>query len=331
MIPTFIGITLVCFMLLRVIPDNPMKADGRASTGAALSQEAVDQLRAVYDLDKPWYVQYGRLTSSLLTLDLGTRWQDGRPIADVVKEALPITLLLSCLSLLLSYLIAIPLGVYSAVRHGTLFDRLSTLLVLALYSLPPFWVAMMLLTFLSSDRYLECAWSAPGSGCFPLQGWHSFAGFDAMSLEEKLRDVAWHLVLPLVALTYNGVAATSRYVRTALLENIHEDYVRTARAKGLAERVVIWKHALANSLLPSITMLGLTLPDLIAGSAVVELIFGIPGMGYELLNALRLPDYPQVISLVAFTALLTMVGTLLSDILYAMVDPRIRVSEDDRA
>jgi peptide/nickel transport system permease protein len=164
-----------------------------------------------------------------------------------------------------------------------------------------------------------------------LQGLHSFEGFESMSSGEKVWDVAWHLVLPLVALTYNGIAATSRYMRNAMLESLHEDYIRTARAKGLTERAVIFKHALLNSLLPGITMFGLTLPDLIAGSAVVELIFGIPGMGYELLNAIRLPDYPQVISLVAFTAILTMLGTLLSDILYAVVDPRIRVSQDDRA
>lgn len=326
MIPTFFGVTLVCFMVMRAANPNPMTADLESGlSGAQISKEAIAQLRAIYDLDKPWYVQYGKLLTNIVTLDLGTRWQDGVAIRDVIARALPVTLILSVVSLLLAYLVGLPLGIYSAVRRGTLGDRVTTTVVFMLYSLPSFWVAIMLLTFLSSGKFIECVWSGPGQGCFPLQGWHSFRGFEQMSFWEKVADVAWHLVLPVVALTYNGLAATSRYMRTAMLETIRQDYIRTARAKGVSEVSVVLKHALRNSLIPIVTLLGLTLPHLIAGSAVVEYVFGIPGMGFELLNAIRLPDYPQVISIVAFMSLLTMAGVLLSDVLYAVIDPRIRL------
>jgi peptide/nickel transport system permease protein len=328
MIPTFFGITLVCFLLLRAANANPLAADLEAGVkGAQISQELLDHLRKLYDLDQPWYVQYARLLRRLVTLDLGTRWQDGRPIAEVVGEALPITLLLSFSSLFLAYLIAIPVGVYSAVRQHSRVDQISTVLLFVLYSLPSYWVGTVLLLLLSSGRYLSCAWTGE-PGCFPLQGWHVFEGFSRLGGWAKLRDVAWHLVLPVATLTYGALASLSRYMRTGMLETIRQDYIRTARAKGLGERAVIFRHALRNSLLPIITLLGLEIPYLIAGSVIVEMIFGIRGMGLVALEALRLPDYPLVITLVATTALLTMVGILVSDVLYAVADPRIRYGGD---
>ncbi|MDF1564940.1 MAG: ABC transporter permease [Deltaproteobacteria bacterium] len=315
MIPTFLGITLVCFLVLRLANTDPVVADLEAGLqGQQISQEAIEHLRRIYDLDKPWYVQYARLVGRLLSLDLGTTWKDGRPIAEVIGEALPITVLLSVLSLAIAYLIAIPLGVFSATRQYTRKDQAVTVGVFMLYSLPRFWVGTLLLVFLASGHYLD--W-------FPLQGWHSFRGFEEMGFLQKVGDVAWHITLPLLALTFNAFAALSRYMRSGMLEAIRQDYVRTARAKGVPERVVIWRHALRNSLIPIITLMGLYLPYLIGGSVIVETIFGIRGMGGLTLEAIRMPDYPLVITLVAFTSLLTMVGILLSDILYAVVDPRI--------
>jgi peptide/nickel transport system permease protein len=323
MIPTFFGVTLVCFLLMRAANTDPMTADLEAGVrGFTVSQEAIEHLRKLYDLDQPWYVQYRRLVTRLVTLDLGNRWQDGRPIKEVIGEALPITLLLSFLSLFLAYLIAIPVGVYSAVRQYSLGDRIVTVLLFMLYSLPSFWVGIMLLVFLASGSYVNCHWTG-APGCFPLQGWHAFQGFEAMSLWQKIRDVTWHIVLPLATLTYASLASLSRYMRTGMLEAIRQDYIRTARAKGLSERVVILKHALRNSVIPLITLLGLQLPYLIGGSVIVENIFGVRGMGFVALEGLRMPDYPLVITIVAFEALVTMVGVLLSDILYALVDPRI--------
>jgi peptide/nickel transport system permease protein len=315
MIPTFFGITFICFIVLRMANVDPVASQMEMGLQSGqVSQEAIEHLRKIYHLDRPWYEQYGRLVWRLVTLDLGTSWRDGRPIVEIIGEALPITLLLSFLSLLIAYAIAIPLGVYSAVRQYSLGDQISTVVVFMLYSLPSFWVGTMLLIFMAGGHYLE--W-------FPLQGWHSFEGFEAMSFGEKVGDVAWHIVLPLATLTYNAFAALSRYMRTGMLEVIRQDYIRTARAKGLSEKSVVFKHALRNSVIPIITLLGLLLPFMISGSVVVEFIFGIRGMGGVALEAIRLPDYPLVITIVAFTSVLTMLGILLSDILYAVVDPRI--------
>ena len=324
MVPTFFGVTLVCFFVMRAADSDPITSDLSAGLrGNQISQEALDHLRKIYDLDKPWYAQYGRLVGRLVTLDLGNRWQDGRPIVDVIGEALPITLLLSFVSLFLAYLIAIPLGVFSAVRQHTRTDQTITVGLFVLYSLPSFWVGTMLIVVLASGNYVNCGWSAE-PGCFPLQGWHAFTGFETMGFWHKVGDVAWHLVLPVVTLTYNAFAALSRYMRSGMLETLRQDFIRTARAKGLPERTVVFGHALRNSLIPIITLFGLTLPELIGGSVIVESIFGIRGMGLVALEAIRMPDYPLVITIVAFTSALTMLGVLLSDLLYAVVDPRIR-------
>ena len=320
MIPTFFGITLICFMVLRMANSNPMTADLQMGVkGGAISKEAIQQLRKIYDLDKPWYVQYGKLVKRLVTFNLGNTWKDGRPIKDVIGEALPITLALSFASLFIAYLIAIPLGVYSAVKQYSLLDQVSTVILFALYSLPNFWIGTMLLVYFAGGHFFN--W-------FPLQGWHAFQGYDQMTFFQKVGDVAWHIVLPLITLSYASFAALSRYMRTGMLETIRQDFIRTARAKGLPEKTVVFKHALRNSVIPIITLLGLQIPFLIGGSVIVETIFGINGMGNLALKAIRLPDYPLVITIVAFTSILTMLGILLSDILYAIVDPRISYDKE---
>jgi len=325
MIPTLFGVTLVCFGLMRMANADPMTADlERGMSGRQISSEALEHLRKVYDLDKPWHVQYGKLVGRLITLDLGNRWQDGRPIAEILSEALPITLLLSFLSMALAYLIAVPLGVFSAVKQHSVADQVLTVGLFILYSLPSFWVGTMFIVFLASGQYVNCGFQGE-PGCFPLQGWHAFSGFEDMGTGEQVLDVAWHLVLPVVTLTYNAFAALSRYMRAGMLETLRQDFIRTARAKGLSERTVVFGHALRNSLIPIITMFGLTLPQLISGSVIVESIFGIRGMGLVALEAIRLPDYPLVITIVAFTSVVTMLGILVSDVLYAIVDPRIRL------
>lgn len=323
MIPTFFGILFVVFLLLRAANPDPVTADLQAGvTGQQISQEAIQRLRDHYHLDDPWYSQYWRLVVVVVTLE-GETWQDQRPIREKVGEALPVTLMLSTITLVLAYLIAIPLGVYSAVKQYSTGDRVTTVIVFMLYSLPSFWVAALLIIFLATGNFVQCLWwDEPG--CFPLQGWHSFDGFSEMSFGEQVGDVAFHLVLPVLALLYNAFASTSRYMRTSMLETIRQDYIRTARAKGLPEHIVIFKHALRNSLIPVITVLGLALPYLVGGAIIIEMIFGIRGMGYLTLEALRMPDYPLVFPLVALLSIFVMLGILLSDILYAVVDPRIR-------
>ena len=325
MVPTFIGVTLICFLVLRLANADPVTTglEG-AISGRQVSKEAILHLRHFYALDQPWHIQYLRLVRRLVTFDLGTRWQDGRPIAKVVGEALPITLMLSGISLVIAYGLAIPLGVFSAARRGTRRDTTMTVLLFVLYSLPSFWVGTMLIVYLGSGQFLNCPWTH-SRGCFPLQGWHTFRGFEQMRPLDKIVDVIWHITLPIVTLTYASLASLSRYMRMGMLETLRQDYIRTARAKGLGEGRVSYVHALRNALIPIVTLLGLTLPSLIGGSVIVEQIFGIRGMGFVALEAIRLPDYPLVITIVAFTGLLTMVGVLISDLLYSVVDPRIRI------
>jgi peptide/nickel transport system permease protein len=327
MIPTFFGITLICFLVLRMANADPVTANfTMALRGRQISAEAIEHLRKIYDLDKPWFLQYAKLISRLVTFNLGNRWLDGRPIADVIGEALPVTLLLSFVSLALAYLVAIPLGVFSAVKQYSRLDRVITVILFVLYSMPSFWVGTMCIVFLASGHFVNCGFTRE-PGCFPLQGIHAFEGFAQMTSWQKFVDVSWHLVLPVATLTYIEFAAVSRYMRSGMLETLRQDFIRTARAKGVPERRVIFVHALRNSLIPIITLLGLTLPDLISGSVIVESIFGIRGMGLVALEAIRMPDYPVVITIVAFTAVLTMIGVLISDLLYAVVDPRIRQEE----
>jgi peptide/nickel transport system permease protein len=327
MVPTLFGITLVCFLLLRVANADPVASQMQNPlTGRQVSREAIEQLRKIYDLDKPWYVQYGKLVKRFATLDLGNTWQEGRPIIDIIGEALPITLLLSTLSITLAYLISIPLGVYSAVKQYSLIDQVITVVLFVLYSLPTFWLGTMFIVFLASGKFLVCPWTADRS-CFPLQGWHAFTGFEAMTLGQKIGDVAWHLILPVITLTYPALAVISRYMRAGMLENLRQDYIRTARAKGLSEHAVVFGHALRNSLIPIVTLIGLELPELISGAVIVESIFGVRGMGLVALEAIRMPDYPLVITIVAFIALVTMLGVLGSDLLYALIDPRIKYGD----
>lgn len=325
MIPTLLGVTLMCFVILRVANADPVAQANELGIGQRqISREAIEHLRRLYSLDQPWYIQYWRLLRRLATLDLGNRWQDGRPIIDVIGEALPITLLLSTASLVAAYLLSIPLGVFSASRRGTRTDGAVTLTLFLLYSLPSYWAGTMLLVFLGSGRFVSCPW-VEGGGCFPLQGWHSFDGFEHKGFLRQCLDVWWHVTLPVLTLTYGSLASLSRYMRSGMLDTLRQDYIRTARAKGLSEGRVLYVHALRNGIIPIVTLLGLTLPYLISGSVIVEQIFGIRGMGFVALEAIRLPDYPLVITIVAFTALVTMLGMLFSDILYVIVDPRIRL------
>ncbi len=206
----------------------------------------------------------------LVTFNLGTTWQDGRPITGGHRRGAAITLAALGLSLFIAYLIAIPLGIFSAVKQYSLLDQVSTVVLFALYSLPNFWIGTLLLIFFAGGHFLN--W-------FPLQGFHAFQGFDQMSVIQKIVDVGWHIILPLATLSYASFAALSRYMRSGMLETIRQDFIRTARAKGLPEKKVIFKHALRNSVIPILTILGMQVPFLIGGSVIVETIFGIQGMG----------------------------------------------------
>jgi peptide/nickel transport system permease protein len=235
-------------------------------------------------------------------------------VRTVVLEALPVTLQINVISIFLAYLIAIPLGVHSAVKSGGVRERATTVTLFVLYSLPSFFTAYMLIYFLAGGRYLDI---------FPVGGLNS-PNAESFGAVRWLIDRAWHLVLPITCLTYASFAGLSRYMRSGMMEVLRQDYIRTARAKGLSERKVIFKHAMRNSIIPIITLLAGLLPALLGGSVIIEGIFNIPGMGRLGFEAVLGRNYPVIMALLTLSAGLTLFGILLTDVLYAVVDPRIR-------
>lgn len=319
-IPTLVGITLITFFIIQLAPGNPaslkvqMATQGQV-TDSAISQQIIEQTKKLYGLDKPLPIQYLLWVKRIVTFDFGTSFKDHRKVLDKIAERLPITIQLNVISIFLVYLIAIPFGIYSSTHQDTFADRLLTLFFFFLYSLPSFWVAVLLIMFFGGGDFLDL---------FPVYGISSI-GAQSWSFFPWLVDRLWHLVLPVICLTYGGLAYLSRLTRAEMLEVIREDYIRTARAKGLSERVVIFKHALRNALLPIITLLAFLLPAMFGGSVIIESIFSIPGMGQLGFESVLSRDYPVIMAITTISALLTLLGLLLSDLLYALLDPRIKL------
>lgn len=245
--------------------------------------------------------------------DFGISYQDERPVGSIIWDAVRWTMLLSLMSVVITYLVAIPLGVDSAISKGSKKDQIITTILFILYSLPSFWIATMAIVYFCGGDFWDF---------FPPYGVGGDVPADA-SLWVKLKDRAHHLILPLFCWTYGTFAYLSRQMRGGMVSVLNQDYIRTARSKGLNERTVIWKHALRNSLLPVITLFASVFPLMLSGAIVLEIIFSIPGMGKTMFNAIVARDYPIVFTVMMFSAILTLVGYLVSDILYAVVDPRI--------
>ena len=261
--------------------------------------------------------RYARWLKSVATLDFGTSLRWNRPVSELLADRLPITLLVQGLAIFFMYVLAIPVSLWTASRRGQLSDRAVTVVVAGLIAAPRFWVATMCLLWLGS--------------VFPLGGLHTPDIDSALTSGElsrwswrALTDLAWHLVLPVFVLTYAGAAVLSRYGRSGMIEALRQDWVRTARAKGLEERTVLRRHVLRNGILPLVTLFGTVLPTLVGGSVVVERIFSIPGMGLLAWDGVMQQDVPVVMAIVALTGIATMVGYVLTDVIYALVDPRIR-------
>jgi peptide/nickel transport system permease protein len=313
MIPLLFGITVVCFSVMHLAPGSP--TDLQTQMNPRASVEMKERLRAMYDLDKPLPEQYIRWVAKLALLDLGVSFStDRRPVADKILERLPITILLNVLSMLLILVVAIPLGVLSAVRQDSLFDRVAGVFVFIGFAVPTFWLALLLMILFG----VHLGW-LPISGIRSLNAEYLRPGM-------ALWDLIKHLILPVLLAAFGGLAGLSRYMRANMLEVIRQDYILTARAKGLSERVVIYRHALRNALLPVITILGLSVPGLIGGSVIFETIFAIPGMGQLFYMAVMARDYPVVMGILFIGAVLTLLGNLIADVSYALADPRIRVS-----
>jgi peptide/nickel transport system permease protein len=313
MIPLLFGVSIITFAMLKRAPGDPVVAilaQARTS-GQQLTVADRERLRKQYGLDKPAYQQYVDWVRLVMQGNLGTSTRMNQPVTHVIRQRLPNTMKLAGVSLVLTLLIAIPLGIISAVKQYSLIDYLLTSFNFIGISIPQFWLALMLLFFLA----VKVGW-------FPVNGMHSAyvqGGFLA-----HLKDSALHYVLPVISITLTGLAGYMRYQRASMLEVLNQDYVRTARAKGVGERSVILLHAWRNSLLPIITLLGYVLVVLVEGSVVVENIFSWPGMGSLAVESLTQRDYPMVMAIVLLSATLILIGTLVSDILYALADPRVR-------
>ncbi|MBI5136531.1 MAG: ABC transporter permease [Nitrospirae bacterium] len=325
MIPTFIGVTLLSFLIVHLAPGDPAELMAGGGLGAGAEQglstenrmavdDAVAQWRAQFGLDRPLHEQYLVWLEKLVTLEFGESFKDQQPVWDKIAERLPITILLNALSILLIYLVALPLGIYSATHPYTLWDRLLTIGAFILFSLPTFWVAILAIVFLGGGDYLAL---------FPPGGLRDVAYSPGWPLATRALDMAWHLFLPVLILSYGGFAELSRFMRGSLLEALGQNYVLTARAKGLSEQVVVYKHALRNSLVPLVTILAGILPALIGGSVIVESIFSIPGIGQLGFQAVLARDYPVIMAVFTMGAFITLISILLSDILLTLVDPRI--------
>ena len=311
MIPMLLGITLISFMVIHLAPGTP--TDMQTTLNPKASLEAQKRLRELYGLDKPLMVQYGDWLTRLVHLDFGRSFSpDRRPVWDKITERIGITLSLNLMSLIIILGVSIPIGVIAAYRAHSWFDQATTLFVFFGFAMPTFWLALLLIMFFGV--YLD--W-------LPISGLTSL-NFRQFSFWQKVEDLGAHVTLPVLVAAFGGLAGMSRYMRGNMLEVIRQDYITTARAKGLPERVVIFKHALRNALLPVITILGLSVPGLIGGSVIFESIFAIPGMGQLFYGAVMARDYPLVMGELVIGAVLTLVGNMLADLGYALVDPRIR-------
>lgn len=311
LIPLLLGITFVSFVVIQAAPGSPVELMTDMNPDA--SPELRQKLEQYWGLDQPIHVQYWRWLQRLAVGDFGVSFAaDQRPVLDKITDALPITLLLNALSLAFILLMSIPIGVYSATHRYSTLDRVTTVLVFLGFAMPTFWLALLCMMLFG----VELGW-LPISGLQSLQ-------HEQLSIFGRFLDRARHLVLPVVISSVTSLAGLSRYMRSSMLEVIRQDYITTARSKGLSERVVIYRHALRNALLPVVTILGLSVPGLIGGAVIFETMFAIPGMGRLFYDSVMQRDYMVVMGVLVMGAVLTLVGNLLADIMYAIVDPRLR-------
>ena len=311
LIPLLFGITIITFMVIHLAPGKP--TDLEAQFNPKVSMEARQRIAHLYGLDKPLHMQYIDWVRRFVRLDFGVSFVDSRPVIKKIVERIPITLGINLASVILILLIGVPIGVSSAVKEGTFYDRSMTVFVFVGFAIPTFWLSLILMDLIG------VRW-----GLLPISGIKSLE-FEKFSFFEKVIDIARHLVLPVFVSAFGGLAGISRYMRSNMVHVLKQDYIRTARAKGLKEKDVIYKHALKNALLPVVTILGLSVPGLIGGSVIFEQIFSIPGMGRLFYESVMARDYPVIMGVLVIGATLTLLGNLLADVSYAAVDPRIKL------
>ena len=291
LVPLLIGISAISFFVMHLAPGDPTALFADPN----INPEELARVRANWGLDQPIIIQYFKWLLNAVKLDFGNSYITGQPVINEIAERLPNTLLLMACSFIITLLITIPVGVISAVKKGSWFDNLFTVFSFAGMAIPSFWLGLLLMLLFSVNLH----W-------LPTTG---------------------NIVLPLITMTIGSLAGLTRYQRSAMLEVLGQDFIRTARAKGLPERVVIFKHALRNALIPIVTIVGMTLPDLFSGAFIIETIFAWPGMGRLGVQAIFSRNYPLIMGIVMFSSVLIVLGNLLADIGYALVDPRIKYDE----
>ena len=312
-IPILLGASTLIFFLMHAAPGDPTSIYIRPDIDPAV----IEQMRKNLGLDQPVHVQYVRWLSSFAQGDFGFSFSQKRPIIDIIKDTLPNTLLLSSVALVVIFAVGVLVGTIQAVRQYSWVDNVATVGAFFFYSMPSFWFGLMLILLLS----YKFQW-LPASQMTSVN-------FEFLPTSEQWIDRLKHLLMPALALGIGSAASVARYMRSGMLEQIRQDYVRTARAKGLSERVVIFKHAMRNALIPVITLLGLTLPFLVGGAVLIETIFAWPGMGRLIITAIFQRDYPVVLATAFVSSIMVILGSLIADILYSVVDPRVRVDEGE--
>lgn len=323
MVPMLIGISLISFLIMHLAPGDI--TNNEASFNPKASEESRQKLRELYNLDKPVIVQYGLWLKRMATLDFGTSfathqkpvfWQktdkDGNVTKGLIQEALPITLMINILGLILTLVLAIPLGIVAARRYGGWQDKSITLFNFVGFSIPGFWLSLLLMY-----------WLGVMNNWFPISGLHSI-NYDSLDTWGKLKDSVSHLFMPVIIPSVTGLAGITLFVKNGMLDVLFQDYITTARSKGLSEHKVVYTHALRNALLPLITIVGLSIPGLIGGSVIAETIFAIPGMGKLFYDSVLMRDFPVIMGILTIGSALTLLGNLLADVAYAWADPRVR-------
>jgi microcin C transport system permease protein len=327
-IPTFIGITLAVFVITHFVPGGPVErrimqlqmaaaregGAGAGPAGLALPESAIEEIRRYYGFDQPVHIRYGRWLWNVVHLDLGNSYIYQEPVWNVIRSRFPVSIFLGLTGFLLSYLICVPLGVLKAIRHRSRFDLLSSAVVFLGYSVPGWALGTALLVLFGGGSF----WSV-----FPLGGFRP-SNWQYLSFGEKIVQQAYYMFLPVLCYMVGSFATLTILTKNSLLENLGQDYVRTAFAKGLSERRVIFGHALRNSLIPIVTGLGHVFSLVLAGSFLIERVFNIDGMGYLGYTSILQRDYPVALGILVIGSVLMLVGNILSDMIYAFVDPRIR-------
>ena len=313
MFPILIGITLISFFVMHLAPGDTVTI--QQSLNPKYSETAREKFVKMYNLDQPIYKQYLIWLKKFATLDFGNSFSsDGRKVIDKIGDRLPITLGLNIISMILIFIIALPLGVLSAYYRNSVFDKTVTIIVFIGFAIPMFWLALMCMYFFG----IVLGW-------LPISGLTSY-NFDSLTLTGKIADVIRHITLPIAITVFGGIASISRFGRTSTLEVLGQDYIMSARARGIGEKTILFRYALKNAMLPIVTILGLSIPGLIGSSVIFESVFSIPGMGQLFYQSVMMRDYPTVMGILVIGSLLTLVGNLIADIAYAYIDPRIRYS-----